>query len=127
MHVQPLGGRGGAQALASAVGLSKQQISSIRQGRSVGSVIGNTRMFFYKAGLTDQEAKEILENSKAIISNIEKPDSIDLLVTELKGLYEPNELSAWLRLLIDKKTVEKNLSVTIKVSLKKSKGKKKSS
>ena len=75
--------------------------------------MGHTRMFFHKAGLSDQEAKKILENPKIILSNI------DLLVEELKDLYQPNELSAWLRLLIDKKTIEGNLSITVKASLKK--------
>ncbi len=112
-------GHGRSQKLATAIGVTRQAISDMRAGRSLGSVTSDTRMLFYQAGLSDEEAKKILENPHIIIKGIETPSIIDGLFQELKNTYSENELTAWMKLLISKRKVEESLGIEIKARTKK--------
>lgn len=120
-------GRGGAQKLADVIGLSKQAISDLRGGRSVGRVVSNVRMLFYKAGIPDADAKKFLQNPNIVIKGLDSPSPVDSLVEELKNAYSENELLAWLRLLLSKKIVENEVGVGLKAFTKKKSSRKKSS
>jgi len=120
-------GRGGAQKLADAIGLSKQAISDLRGGRSVGRVVSNVRMLFYKAGIPDADAKKFLQNPNIVIKGLDSPSPVDSLVEELKNVYSENELLAWFRLLLSKKVVENEVGVGLKAFTKKKSSRKKPS
>lgn len=82
-------------------------------------------MLFLLAGISDAQAKNILENPESLVKNLESgPASpVDNMFLELRNLYSENELAAWLKLLISKRTVEQNIGISIKASLKKNKSK----
>lgn len=113
--------RGEPRKIAKLLGLKPSSISDIRTGRNIGSVVVNLRLFFLKAGIPDHEAKRFLEHPQVIIQNLETPSALDKLVFELKNLYSENELAAWFKLLISKRTVEKDLGIEVKARVKKSK------
>jgi len=119
-------GRGGPQKLADAIGLSKQAISDLRGGRSVGRVVSNVRMLFFKAGIPDADAKKFLQNPNIVIKGLDSPSPIDSLMEELKNVYSENELLAWLRLLLSKKIVEREVGIGLKAYTKKTHRKKSS-
>lgn len=105
---------GDVSRIAKLLGLKQQSISDMRTGRITGSVVVNVRLFFLKAGIPDTEARKFLENPQFMIQSLESPSPIDNLVFELKNLYSENELSAWFKLLISKRIVEKNLGIEVK-------------
>lgn|SRR5665647_571654 len=119
--------RGEATKLAKALCLQRATISDIRTGRSSGSSTVNLRMLFMLAGIPDYDAKKILENPQLLVKNLESglTSQVDNLFFELKNLYSENELAAWLKLLISKRNVEKNIGVSLKASLKNKSPKKK--
>lgn len=113
--------RGDVGRIAKLLGLKQQSISDLRSGRITGSVVVNIRLFFLKAGIPDHEARKFLEHPQMVIQNLETPSPLDKLVFELKNLYSENELAAWFKLLISKRTVEKDLGIEVKARMKKSK------
>lgn len=119
--------RGDATKVAKVLGLQRATISDIRTGRSSGSATVNLRMLFMLAGISDSEARKILENPQLLLKDIESgpASQIDNLFLELKNLYSENELAAWLKLLISKRNVEIDLGVSLKATLKAKSGKKK--
>lgn len=113
--------RGEARRIAKLLGLTPSSLSDIRTGRITGSVVINVRLFFMKAGIPDHDAKKFLEHPQAMIQSLETPSAVDKLVFELKNLYSENELAAWLKLLISKRVVEKDLGIEVKARVKKGK------
>lgn len=111
---------GDVRRIAKLLSLEPGTISDMRKGRSIGSVVVVMRLFFLKAGIPDHEAKKFLDNPQFLIKNLETPDGNDKLYQELKNIYSDNEVAAWLRLLISKRLVEKDLGIEVKARMKKS-------
>ncbi len=109
-------GRGGVQKAADAIGVRKQRISSMRSDEAIGDKVSWIRMLFYYAGLSDTEAKKILENPNIVIKGVDTPSPIDEMVESLKNTYTENELAGWFKILLSKRKIEKDLKVSLKAS-----------
>ncbi|MCY4643046.1 MAG: hypothetical protein OXB88_00345 [Bacteriovoracales bacterium] len=117
-------GRGGAQRAADALGVSKQRISGMRTKEAVGDKIIWIRMLFLKLGLSDAEARKMLEHPNLFIKKIDSPSILDETFESLKNLYTENELIGWFKLLLSKRRVEKDLKISVRVVDKASSSKK---
>lgn len=108
--------RGNASSVANALGLTRASVSDIKTGRSLGSTTVNIRMLFMLAGISDEEAKKILQSPELLVRNLEskKMSELDTLYYELKSQYSENELAAWMKLLKSKRSVEDHLGIVIK-------------
>ena len=108
-------GQGGAQKVATSLRVSKQRISSMKSRQAFGDKVGWARMLFYEAGVSDSEARKILQNPHTAIKKaVHFPSPLDEMFEKLKNLYSENELAGWLRLLISKGKVEKDLGVSVR-------------
>ena len=106
---------GGVQKVADKLKMPKQSISGMRSPKAIGNKVSWTRMLFYKAGISDTEAKKILQNPHIVIKEIESPSFVDEIFGKLKNLYSENELVGYLKLLLAKRQIEKDLEVSIRV------------
>ena len=106
-------GRGSVQKAADAIGVRKQRISAMRSYDAVGDKTSWIRMICYKAGLSDQEAKNILSNPNIVITTIDSPSPVDEMYESLKKLYSKNELAGWFKLLLSKRKIEKDFKVSL--------------
>jgi len=115
---------GAAAKLARAANLSK---SSIAQMKSTGkaSPVSFIRVASFLAGLSDKQAKDLLENPGSILKNLEPESEVQVLFNDVRKYYADNELAAWLKLLRDKHRVETNLGISVTAKVTRSKARKK--
>ena len=111
--------RGTVTKLAHATNLSKASIANMRK-TGKASIVSFVRVAAFFAGLNDREAKALLENPGSILKNLEPASDIETLFDDVRKLYSDNELAAWLKLLKSKHTVESDLGITVKASVRKS-------
>lgn len=111
---------GAAAGVARATNLSKSAIAQMkRTGKA--SPVSFIRVAAHLAGLTDKQAKVLLENPGSILKNLEPSSDIESLFSEVRKYYSDNELAAWLKLLKSKHQVESDLGITVKASISKTK------
>ena len=106
---------GDVQKVANRLKMTKQRISGMRSPKAVGDKVSWVRMLFYKAGISDSEAKKILQNPYIVIKEIGSPSFADEMFGKLKSLYSENELVGYLKLLLAKRQIEKDLEISIRV------------
>lgn len=111
---------GALTKVARATNLSK---SAIAQMKTTGkaSPVSFIRVAANLAGLTDTQARTLLSNPTSILKNLEPISDVETLFSEVRALYDDNELAAWLKLLRSKNQVETDLGISVKASMKKSK------
>lgn len=111
--------RGAATTLSKAINKSKSAVVDMKT-EGTGSVVSWVRMAMHVAGISDAEAKEMLQDPAILMRNrIEMPSQLESLIHELRRHYDENELAAWMTLLLSKRQVEDDLGVTLKAALKK--------
>lgn len=111
---------GAATNVARAANLSKSAIAQMkRTGKA--STVSFIRVAAHLAGLSDKQAKSLLENPGSVLKNLEPASEIETLFNEIRKYYSDNELAAWLKLLKSKHQVEADLGISVKASLSKGK------
>jgi len=111
---------GAAASVARATNLSKSAIAQMKRSGKA-SPVSFLRVAAHLAGLTDKQAKALLENPGSVLKNLEPASEIETLFSEVRKYYTDNELAAWLKLLKSKHQVEADLGITVKASVNKSK------
>lgn len=112
--------RGGAKKMSEALGIEKQRISRMRSPKATGNKVTWIRLVFYKMGISDIQAKKILSNPNiAFNKGLEAHLSpIDELYGSLRRIYSDNELAGWFKLLLSKRKIENELSISVTVKKK---------
>jgi hypothetical protein len=111
---------GAAASVARAANLSKSAIAQMkRTGKA--SPVSFIRVAIHLAGLTDKQAKALLENPGSVLKNLEPASEIETLFNDVRKYYTDNELAAWLKLLKSKHQVESDLGITVKAAITKNK------
>ncbi len=116
--------RGSTVTVARATNLSLSAIAQMK-GTGKAGPVSFIRVAMHLAGLTDKQAKYILQNPSFILKNLGPSSELENLFNEIRQYYSDNELAAWLKLLKSKHQVEKELGITVKASVSKKQKRKK--
>lgn len=95
---------------AAVIGMAETSLEQMRiYGK--GSVVSWVKLALYKYDLTPNNLERILSGHRAATPKLEELDATDRVYQEVKRRFSDDELYAWLKLLVAKYEIEKELKV----------------